>query len=356
MDAATYKELKVGTPHHEKTEAFGGPGGGTNINNPAYEQSKHNPYELGPESTQPTSGAPSGTITHATMEGSEAFPGTTRDTWLYVPAQYDKVAPANLLVCFDGGGYVDRMGVPVVLDNLIHRQDLPPTIAVFLSPGKNPDYAQQRSHEYDTVDDVNATFLIEEVLPPIAAKYNISDDPKRRCVAGLSSGGIAAFSVAWFRPDSFGCVISWIGSFTNIRGGHNYPWLVRNNPRKPIKVFMQDGKNDLNNQHVRSVPPLACQCQCTCSCDPLRPANRGVHRGRGGWQTWRWRRHSGTQTMNCASSGERATIAARTAHLCSRIHCAGCGLAPNVRPSFDHYNTFCNPRTYPRLFGLLEKG
>ena len=99
------------------------------------------------------------------------------------------------------------------------------------------------------VSDRNVTFLATEVLPIVEARYMISKDPARRCVLGGSSGGIAAFSAAWFRPDIFGNVVSWVGSFVNIRGGHNYPWLVRNTTRKPIRVYLSDGSNDLNNQH-----------------------------------------------------------------------------------------------------------
>ena len=143
----------------------------------------------------------------------------------------------------------EGFAVPIVLDNLIHKGELPPTIAVFVTPGQTDAYSEQRSLEYDTVSDANASFLCEQLLPKVESRFNISDDPAKRCVCGLSSGGIAAFSVAWFRPEQFGCVISWIGSFTNIRGGHNYPWLIRNNVRKPIRVFLQDGENDLNNQH-----------------------------------------------------------------------------------------------------------
>ena len=110
-------------------------------------------------------------------------------------------------------------------------------------------YAEQRSPEYDTVSDRFVNFLESEIIP-IANKdanaYRITKDPSRRAVCGVSSGGIAAFSCAWFRPDLFGCVISHVGSFTNIRGGHHYPWLVRNTKRKPIKVFLQDGEGDNN--------------------------------------------------------------------------------------------------------------
>jgi enterochelin esterase-like enzyme len=182
----------------------------------------------------------------ALLADSKVFPGTTRDWWVYVPAQYEPGTPANLLLCFDGGGVV-KSGV--LMDNLIHKRAVPVTIVVGITPGRNPDYQEQRSHEYDTVSDANATFLATEVLPLVEALWNISADPARRCSLGGSSGGIAAFSAAWFRPDLFGCVVCWVGSFTNIRGGHNYPWLVRNTARKPIKVYLSDGRNDLNNQH-----------------------------------------------------------------------------------------------------------
>jgi enterochelin esterase-like enzyme len=116
-------------------------------------------------------------------------------------------------VCFDGGGYASEDGhnVPLVLDNLIHAKELPVTICLFLTPGQTDAYGEQRSLEYDTVSDVNADFLLQTILPHVEARYTITDDPAKRCVCGLSSGGIAAFSVAWFRPESFGCVISWIG-------------------------------------------------------------------------------------------------------------------------------------------------
>lgn len=172
-------------------------------------------YQPCPESRIRAQGAPEGTVTSG--ESTIAFPGcnydVTRQWWLYVPQQYDKAHAANLMVCFDGAGYAspDGHNVPLVLDNLIHTKDLPVTICVFLSPGQTTEYPQQRSLEYDTVSDVNANFLINAILPHVEGRYNISEDPAKRCVAGLSSGGIAAFSVAWFRPESFGCVISWIG-------------------------------------------------------------------------------------------------------------------------------------------------
>lgn len=215
MDATQYSRLRIDTPHHEKTEEFGGPGGGVNINDPDFQQSSHNPYEPCTESRVRTPGAPQGTV--ITGETSAPFPGcdydVSRQWWLYVPAQYEKSQAANLMMCFDGGGYVseDGFNVPLVLDNLIHAKQIPVTICVFLTPGNTDSYSEQRSLEYDTVSDVNADFVLRTILPRVEARYNISDDPAKRCVCGLSSGGIAAFSAAWFRPESFGCVISWIG-------------------------------------------------------------------------------------------------------------------------------------------------
>ena len=110
-------------------------------------------------------------------------------------------------------------------------------------------YPEQRSLEYDTVSGTYGRFLEVDILPLVEAEYNISADPALRLAIGGSSGGIAAFSLAFFRPDLFGKVISFIGSFTNIRGGHNLPWIVRNTPRRPIVVYLADGEHDLDNQH-----------------------------------------------------------------------------------------------------------
>jgi enterochelin esterase-like enzyme len=216
-------------------------------------------YELGSDS-QRTSGVPRGEVTQAEWMSKKAFPGTVRDYWIYVPAQYSKLGAnesANLMVFQDGRGFVNEKGhsrAPIVFDNLIHRGQIPVTIAVFIQPGVVPGGKGQkprknRSFEYDSLGDRYATFLIEELLPPIEKKYRISTDPKRRGICGNSSGGICAFTVAWERPEVFGTVISHIGSFTNIRGGHNYPALIRKTDAKPIKVFLQDGSNDLDNMH-----------------------------------------------------------------------------------------------------------
>jgi enterochelin esterase-like enzyme len=205
-------------------------------------------------------GAPRGTVTTGTFSDSRVFPGTTRPYSVYVPAQYDKTKPAGLMVFMDGTGYAKPDGafrVPVVFDNLIHQQAMPVTISVFVNPGTIPatrDGAKDRSirsFEYDSLGDRYARFLIDEFLPVALQGLNVSKDPGDRAVCGISSGGICAFTVAWERPDQFGKVMSHIGSFTNIRGGWAYPGLVRKSKDqpKPIKVYLQDGKEDLNNLH-----------------------------------------------------------------------------------------------------------
>jgi enterochelin esterase family protein len=197
---------------------------------------------------------------------SKIYPGTERDWWIYVPAQYDGKTPAALMVFQDGHGPVNEKGnfrVPIVFDNLIHQKEMPVTIGVFINPGndpvKNPPPAKgekradpyratNRSVEYDTMSDAYSKYLIEEILPIVQKEYKITDDPNGRAIAGDSSGGICAFTVAWHRPDSFRKVVSHIGSFTDIRGGHNYPPMIRKAPPKPLRVFLQDGSNDLDNQ------------------------------------------------------------------------------------------------------------
>jgi enterochelin esterase family protein len=217
-------------------------------------------YTLGVDS-QPRADAPRGTVRTGTFSASKIFPGTTREYQVYVPAQYDATKPACLMVFFDGSGMMSATGayrVPVVFDNLIARKDIPVTIAVGINPGTVPASAapgakarSQRSYEYDSLGDANARFLLEELLPEALKGLNVTADPAGRAVGGNSSGGIAAFTIAWERPDSFRKVVSHIGSFTNIQGGHRYAGLVRasKSAPKPLRVFLQDGSSDLDNLH-----------------------------------------------------------------------------------------------------------
>jgi enterochelin esterase family protein len=214
-------------------------------------------YKLGPDSMEHPD-VPKGKVAKFTWK-SEIFPGTVRDYWVYVPAQYDAEKPACVMVFQDGGGYQDLKGsfrVPTVFDNLIHKNEMPVTIGIFINPGVVPAADRDerprsnRSFEYDTLSDQYARFLEKEILPEVARSYNLRNDAAGRAIGGISSGGICAFTVAWQRPDLFSKVLSHVGSFTNIRGGDVYPGLVRKTAKnpKPIRVFLQDGENDLDNQ------------------------------------------------------------------------------------------------------------
>jgi enterochelin esterase family protein len=145
-----------------------------------------------------------------------------------------------------------NINVPIVFDNLIQRGDMPATIGLFVNPGDkgpgNPIYGgtDNRSFEYDSLGDQYARFLLEELLPQVEQRYRITGDPAGRAICGISSGGICAFTAAWERPDAFGKVVSHCGSFTNIRGGHNYPSMIRRAARKPLRVFLQSGANDID--------------------------------------------------------------------------------------------------------------
>lgn len=209
------------------------------------------PYELGADSL-PQAGVPQGTVTPYRWSHSTIYPGTERDYWVYVPAQYDGSTPACLMVFQDAALYLTQANVPTVFDNLIHNGNMPVTIGVFLSPGEPgpglPIYGggDNRSLEYDSLGDRYARFLLEEVLPEVEKTVNLTDNPEGRAICGISSGGICAFTVAWERPDAFRKVVTHCGSFTHIRGGHQYPFMIRRTPPKPLRVFLQSGEKDLN--------------------------------------------------------------------------------------------------------------
>ena len=217
-------------------------------------------YDVHPDSREQP-GVPKGTVTKQAPWKSTVFPNTERDWWVYVPAQYRPENPACVMVFQDGGAYQNYVGT--VFDNLIAKGHMPVTVAVFINPGNripaNPNgrAGSNRSFEYDTLSDQYARFLLEEILPEVEKTVKLRQDAASRAISGASSGGICAFTAAWQRPDAFSKVLSWIGSFTNIasgptlrEGGHNYPALIRKTmPRKPIRVFLQDGANDLDNAH-----------------------------------------------------------------------------------------------------------
>lgn len=209
-------------------------------------------FPLGPDSL-PREGVPAGSVEGPFVwDDSAVYPGTVRNYWVYVPAQYDPATPAALLVVQDGLGRAEEWKLPTVLDNLIQAGEVPVTIGVFIDHGIVPaprEGAQprfNRSFEYDSMGDRYARFLLEEILPAVSERWNLSDDPNDRAIAGASSGGICAFTVAWERPDAFRRVLSTIGTYVGLRGGDEYPTLVRKTEPKPIRVFLEDGDHDLN--------------------------------------------------------------------------------------------------------------
>jgi enterochelin esterase family protein len=219
-------------------------------------------YPHGPDSFRHED-VPRGVVTTHVWKDSQVFPGTIRRYYVYVPAQYDASQPAALMVFQDGHAYVNEDGgfrVPIVFDNLIHKGEMPVTIGVFVDPGhKKSELPPQpgwrpepenRSFEYDTLSGDYAQFLLAEILPAVGKDHPFTDDPEGHAICGISSGGICAFTVAWERPDAFRKVLSHVGSFTNIRGGDRYPGLIRKGSEKrPLRIFLQDGSNDLDNQH-----------------------------------------------------------------------------------------------------------
>lgn len=217
-------------------------------------------YRLGPDSL-PQEGVPKGEIRGPfTLLDSPAYPGTQHTYWIYVPAQYDADTPTALMVFNDGQAYMNPdadIRAHNVMDNLIFRREIPVMIGVFINPGRTPeqpepsindwgDRATNRPEEYNSLDDRYARVIVDELLPALRKDYNISDDPEQRGIGGSSSGAIAAFTVAWERPNEFRKVVSLIGTFVNLRGrgGNTYPDLIRKNPKKPLRVFLQDGRND----------------------------------------------------------------------------------------------------------------
>lgn len=230
----------------------------------AAEAPKTDQYFLGPDS-KPQDGVPVGAVTKHEIT-SKIYDGLKFTYQVYVPAQYDGSKPAAVLIGQDGNNFVRKINeqtkqpgawqVPVVLDNLIHKKEIPLVIGIFIDPSSQRD----RAMEYDTLSDRYARFVIEEVLPEVGKTHKLTSDPEGRAVAGFSSGAICAFTMAWERPDAFRKVASFFGSYTSIAfrpaqdgkplqlGGDSYPAAIRRTPIKPLTIFIQDGSNDLNNQ------------------------------------------------------------------------------------------------------------
>lgn len=219
--------------------------------------------------------SPQANVPHGVLHGpfefhSKVFAGTSRQYWLFVPAQYDGSTPASVLVFQDGQRATNATGslrVPQVMENLMARGAMPVTIGIFITPGnrsehypdnlgqRNPDH---RAQEYDAINGDYASMLIDELLPEVGRQYRLTSDPEQRAIGGTSSGAICAFTVAWQRPDQFRKVFSAIGSYTSIGfranetpvklGGQDYPALIRREPIRPLRIFFQDGNHDLDNE------------------------------------------------------------------------------------------------------------
>jgi len=224
-------------------------------------------------------GVPSGTLSAKITHVSKIYDGMKSDYWVYVPAQYQPATPAAVMVFQDGEWYTDRNGnnpALNVIDNLIAQKKIPVMICIFINPGDISDSPEtptfdfvkaysdrwqrtmkdsMRSTLYDTVSDRYARFLRDEILAEVATKYNLRKDGYSHAITGLSSGGICSFNAAWQTPDQFARVISWIGSFSAIQwkedpavpdGGQDYPDKILREPKRNIRVWLQDGSEDLD--------------------------------------------------------------------------------------------------------------
>ncbi|RYY25628.1 MAG: gluconolactonase [Chitinophagaceae bacterium] len=220
-----------------------------------FSQSINESYTADPASTEKT-GVPKGEVLKFTFNGSKIFPGTSRDYWVYVPVQYNPDSAACVYVNQDG----IQWKAPVVFDNLIHQKEMPVTIGVFINPGRVKSANGQdasdrfnRSYEYDGLGDNYVRFLLEELLPEVEKQktsngrvIRLSKKGNDRAIGGSSSGAVCAFTAAWEKPEEFSRVFSAIGTYVGLRGADHYSTLVRKYEPKPIRVFMQDGSNDLN--------------------------------------------------------------------------------------------------------------
>lgn len=218
-------------------------------------QSQEETYSADPASEEHAE-VPKGEVLKFVFDKSKIFPGTWREYWVYIPAQYKPDVPACVYVNQDG----IQWKAPTVFDNLIHQKQMPVTIGVFVMHGRvkaaDPNAANDRfnrSFEYDGLGDDYARFILEEILPDVEKQkasdgrpIRLSKNGNDRAIGGSSSGAVCAFTAAWERPDAFSRVFSAIGTYVGLRGADRYPTLIRKYEPRPIRIYMQDGANDLN--------------------------------------------------------------------------------------------------------------
>jgi gluconolactonase len=206
-------------------------------------------YVLGPDS-QPKPDVPQGVVKKYVLPPGKYFPGTPHNYSVYVPRQYDPSKPAAFMVFLDGSGALGNgVRAPVVLDNLIHAKDLPVMIGIFVDPGVLPATTGTQSRfervfEYDSLSDRFSSFLVDELIAEVGKTHNLSLDPNDRGIYGVSTGAVGAMVAAWHRPDQFRRVLSFIGTFVAMKGGDSFAALIRRSEAKPIRVFLQAGRND----------------------------------------------------------------------------------------------------------------
>jgi gluconolactonase len=207
-------------------------------------------YVLGPDS-KAQAGVAQGSVTKYELKPGRFYPGTPHTYSVYVPARYDAAKPTPFMIFLDGSGFLsDKVQAPIVFDNLIAKHQLPPIIGIFIDPGVLPvlsDQAQnrfERIFEYDSLSDRYSRFLLEELIPEVEKKWNLSKDPNDRALCGVSTGAVGAFMAAWNRPDQFRRVLSFIGTYVSMKGADSLPALIRKTEPKPLRIFLQDGSGD----------------------------------------------------------------------------------------------------------------
>lgn len=209
-------------------------------------------------------GVPQGKLLEKLTHTSRIYDGMVADYWIYVPAQYQASTPAAVMFWTDGEVHINRDAgsrAQNVWDNLTHEKKIPVMIQVLVSPGMIGQ-RRMRSIQYDSVDDRFARYVLEEILPEVGKTYNLRKDGYSRAIAGDSSGAICSLNAAWWKPEEFHRVLLRIGSFTSIQwqrkeedgltkkdGGQSFPFMIRKSLKKNIRVFLQDGFNDLENDH-----------------------------------------------------------------------------------------------------------
>lgn len=283
-------------------------------------------------------GVTAGTLSEKLIHTSKIYDGMKSEYWIYVPEGYDAKVPAALMVFQDGGGYIDRNGNNPTLnaiDNLIAEKKIPVMICIFINPGDisgspgTPTYEfvkgysdkwsrtlkdSMRSTLYDTVSDRYARFLRDEILAEVGAKYNLRKDAYSHAITGLSSGGICSFNAAWQMPEEFSRVLSWIGSFTSIQwkenpanaeGGQDYPEKILREQHRNIRVWLQDGANDMENERYGSWPTANIRMANALKAkdyDFHFSFGKGTHNSAQGAaefpesMIWLWRDYDGTKT------------------------------------------------------------